>query len=89
VVVKEGESATLPVKKEDYPLAFLTVEVKALAYDVKKADLKSITSTSIVVVTRKACGKGKQQGIVALVYPSSKYAQPKRLCLLRGERYGS
>ncbi|KAG0622924.1 hypothetical protein M758_3G133900 [Ceratodon purpureus] len=88
VEVKAGERKTLPVKKEDFPLAFLTVEVEELAYNVQAADLKSITQIATVVVTRKACGKGNQ-GIVALVYGNPKFAQSKRVCLVRGERYGS
>ena len=83
-----GERKTLPVKKEDFPLAFLTVEVEELAYNVQAADLKSITQIATVVVTRKACGKGNQ-GIVALVYGNPKFARSKRVCLVRGERYGS
>lgn len=88
VDVKVGERATLPVKKEYFPVAFLTVEVEGVAFVVKAADLTSITSFATLVVISEACGKGKQ-GSVALLYTNPKFAQCKHLCLVRGERYDS
>lgn len=84
VIVEVGATVTLSV--ETFPLAFLTVEVNGVAYIVKAADLKCITQSATVVVTKKSCGEGKT-GIVALVYSNPK--KYKQICLVLGKRYGS
>jgi hypothetical protein len=76
------------VEAETFPLAFLNVEFKGRQYVVKASDLKSIYQNSTVYVTRSSCGK-KKQGIVALVQNNPEIALKKRICLRRGQRYGS
>jgi hypothetical protein len=88
VVVEAGATAALPVEAETFPLAFLNVEFKGRQYVVKASDLKSIYQNSTVYVTRSSCGK-KKQGIVALVQNNPEIALKKRICLRRGQRYGS
>ena len=73
-------TATLPVHKGDFPLAFLTVEEEQIAYNGKAADLPSITPAATVVVNRMACGKRKQAGNVALVFKNPSSPNASALC---------
>jgi len=88
VVVKSKTKVTLTVEKTAFPLAFLTVEVGEVAYVVNARDLKEIGFIATVEVTGQSCGKGKQ-GIQALVFPNPKFYGFQRICLMRGERYGT
>jgi len=88
VTVKSKSKVKISVGKEYFPLQFLTVEIKEVAYVVAKADLPKIGENSIIVITKQTCGKDKM-GIRAEVYSDPKVRGSKHICLMRGERYGT
>jgi len=59
VEIKKKVKKTLTMEKMAFPLVFLTVEIRKIAYVVNAKDLKEIGFIARVVVMEKACRKGK------------------------------
>nr|PNR45736.1 hypothetical protein PHYPA_015507 [Physcomitrium patens] len=89
VTIDRNGKVTLQVDGANFnpDLQFFNVEIKGVTFVVSKADLKKITIRATVKITSKRCEGGK--GILVTIYPNSKAAAGKDICLLPGEKYTS